>query len=190
MKLEFRKNFAKNNKGPRKVFKKKKPKSTKKPKIGLNLSNTPIANTTNPITNCACPAYYTSFKIDSSFTCFKFGTKGPLSSAVSTCSKDGARLPLPKNARENADLLTYFLSKKNSTHYEFALDLSDAQTEGDFISSLGQKNNYTNWRTQKPENTTADHDFVTMQGDGRWNTYDGNYTTDAIICQINCQSCK
>ena len=141
-------------------------------------------------TNCTCPADFTSFVIDTNAQCFKYGTNGPLSSAVSICAQDGARPPLPKNAKENADLLAYFLSKKNSTQYEFALDLSDAQTEGEFISSLGQKNNYTNWRTRRPENKIADYDFVTMQGDGRWNTYDGKYTTDAIICQINCQSCK
>ena len=189
-KLEFRKNSTKKNNVPRKVFKKKKPKSTKKPKVGLNLSNTAIVNTTNPITNCACPANYTSFEIDSSFTCFKFGTKGPLSSAGSTCAKDGARLPLPKNARENADLLAYFQAKRNSTQYEFAIDLSDAQTEGEFINSIGQGINFTNWRAKKPENKTADQDFVTMQSDGRWNIYDGNFTSDAIICQVNCQTCK
>ena len=189
-KLDYRKNSIKKKKTPKKVFKKKNPKATKKPKVGSNLSSVLIAKTPNITTNCTCPADFTSFVIATNIQCFRYDSKGPLSLAVSTCAKDGARLPLPKSARENADLLAYFLSKKNSTQYEFALDLSDAQTEGDFMSSISQKINYTNWRTQKPENKTADQDFATMQSDGRWNMYDGNYMTNAIICQTDCQLCK
>ena len=53
----------------------------------------------------------------------KYGTKGLLSSAISTCAKDGARPPLPTNAQENVDLLDYFLTKRNASQHEFALDL-------------------------------------------------------------------
>ena len=148
-----------------------------------------IANETNTATNCSCPANYTSFTIDSNIKCFKYGTKGPLSSAVSICAKDGARPPLPKNAKENADLLAFFLSKKERIYQEFALDLSDSQTEGYFITSLGEKANFTNWFL-KPGNKTVDKNFVTMVIDGKWNVHDGNHTVDAIICQVSCSTSK
>ena len=40
--------------------------------------------------------------LDKKAHCLKYGYKAPLSSAVSVCAKDGARPPLPKNAKENA----------------------------------------------------------------------------------------
>ena len=193
-KLDYQKNATKRYKqmvqNKAKKAKKKKPKATRKPKAKLIFSNPTISKTKTPIINCTCPANYTSFTIDSNIKCFKYGTKGPLSLAVSTCAKDGARPPLPKNAKENTDLLAYFSSKKNETHSEFALDLSKAQNESDFISSIGRKLNYTNWRTQKPENKSTVKEFVTMHSDGRWNIFDGNFTTDALVCQTDCQSCK
>ena len=158
-------------------------------KVGSNLSTTPIASTTNPITNCTCSADYTSFVIDSNIKCLKYGTKGQLSSAVSTCANDGARPPLPKNAKENDDLLAFFLSKKNASKHEFALDLSDSKTEGLFISSIGNRVNYTNWWNQKPGNETDNTDFVIMNKNGLWNVTDGNYSS-GIICQTDCLSAQ
>ena len=120
----------------------------------------------------------------------KYGSQGALSSAVSICAKDGARPPLPRNAKENGDLLKFFLSKKDRKINEFALDLSYAKNEGDFISSAGRKPYYTNWYQNGPANTTEDHDFVTMYSDGQWNVYNGNYTSVVIICQMSCPLCK
>ena len=154
-------------------------------KVGSNLSTTPIASTTNPITNCTCSADYTSFVIDSNIKCLKYGTKGQLSSAVSTCANDGARPPLPKNAKENDDLLDYFLSKRNVSQHDFALDLSDFKTEGLFISSIGQRVNYTKWLNHKPSNESDDTDFVIMNNHGLWNVTNGNYSS-GIICQTDC----
>ena len=117
-KVDYRINAAKKKWVQQKVSKKKKPKATRsqkqpkatrKPKAKLILSNPTISNTKTPIINCTCPANYTSFTINSNIKCFKYGTKGPLSSAVSMCAKDSARLPLPKNSEENADLLAFFL---------------------------------------------------------------------------------
>ena len=178
--------------GKRKVFKKKKnAKTTKTPEVGLNLSNSKSLNMTSPTIKCnTCPANYTSFIIDSNAKCFKYGTQDSLLSAVTTCAKDGARPPLPTNTKENADLLAYFLSKKDRKHNEFALDLNDAKTEGLFISSIGQKVNFTNWYMDKPGNKTDDQDFVTMWSDGQWNVYDGNFTFGVIICQIDCPEGK
>ena len=190
-KLDYQKNAAKSYKKKlqHKASKKKKPKATRKPKAKLILSKPTISNTKTPIINCTCPANYTSFTIDSNINCFKYGTKAPLSSAVSICAKDGARPPLPKNAKENADLLDFFLSKKERIYQEFALDLSDSQTEGHFITSLGEKANFTNWFV-KPGNKTVDKNFVTMVIDGKWNVHDGNHTVDAIICQVSCSTSK
>ena len=192
-KSDYRKKLNKKQKVLSENFEKKKPKATKKPKVDSSLSSMLnevlllIANTTNTATNCTCPTDYTSFVMDTNIKCFKFGTKGPLSSAVSTCAKDGARPPLPTNAKENADLLAFFLSKRNASEHEFALDLSDFKTEGLFISSIGHSVNYTNWWNQKPGNKTDDTDFVIMNQDGLWNVTDGNYSS-SIICQIDCSS--
>ena len=187
-KLDYQKNSnkKKRKKIQNKVFKKKVPKATKKTKVGSSLSIMPIANTTNSTTNCTCPTNYISFLIDTNIKCFKFDTKGSLSSAVSTCAKDGARPPLPTNTKENADLLAFFLSR-NASKYEFALDLSDNKTEGLFISSIGYRVNYTNWWNQEPGNETDDTDFVIMNNYGLWNVTDGNYSS-GIICQTDCLS--
>ena len=188
-KLDYQKNAAKsyNKKLQHKASKKKKPKATRKPEAKLILSNPTTSNTKTPIINCTCPANYTSFTIDSNIKCFKYGTKGPLSSAVSICAKDGARPPLPKNAKENTDLLDYFLSKRNVSQHDFALDLSDFKTEGLFISSIGQRVNYTKWLNQKPSNESDDTDFVIMNNHGLWNVTNGNYSS-GIICQTDCLS--
>ena len=121
-KLDYQKNAAKsyNKKLQHKASKKKKPKATRKPKAKLISTNPTISKTKTPIINCTCPANYTSFTIDSNIKCFKYGTKVQLSSAVSMCAKDGARPPLPKNAKENTDLLDYFLSKRNISQHDFA----------------------------------------------------------------------
>ena len=154
------------------------------------MKTTKTPTKTSPIGECnTCKSNYTSFVIGSKSKCLKYGTRGLLSSAVSTCEKDGARPPLPKNTKENDDLLDYFLSKKNRKDHEFALDLSYAKTEGDFISSTGQKAHFTNWYQKRPANKTEDHDFVTMYCDGKWNINHGN-TSAVIICQMNCPLCK
>ena len=94
---------------------------------------------------------------------------------------------MPTSAKENADLLAFFLLKKNASQHEFALDLSDFKTEGLFISSIGHTVNYTNWSNQKPGNETDDMDFVIMNKDGFWKVTDGNYSS-GIICQTDCLS--
>ena len=187
--VRYRQNAIKKQKVQHKVSKKKKPKATRKPKAKLISTNPTISKTKTPIIHCTCPANYTSFTIDSNINCFKYGTKGPLSSAVSICAKDGARPPLPTNEKENADLLDFLLSKKERTDQEFALDLSDAQTEGYFMTSLGKTTSFTNWFA-KPGNKTVDKNFFTMVIDGKWNVHDGNHTVDAIICQVSCSTSK
>ena len=169
--------------GPRKnINQKKNPKATKKPQV--------LFNTISPTIPCSsCQSNYTSFVIGSKSKCLKYGTLGLLSSAVSTCVKDGSRPPLPRNAEENTDLLSYFLSIKDRKHLEFALDLSDVKNEGDFISSTGQKINFTNWPLKGPDNKTEDHDFVTMWSDGKWNVNHGNHMS-VVICEMNCPLCK
>lgn len=172
--------------GPRKKFKKKiKSKGIKKSKVGLNLS-TKIKKISKCVT---CPANYTSFVIDSKVKCLMYGTNRSISSVASTCAKDGARLPLPMNAKENADLLIYFLSKRKKTEGEVPLDLRNNKTDGDFISSFGQKVNFTNWRTKEGQNKTSKQ-FVIMDIDGFWNEFDSVNTSTNIICQMNCPNCE
>ena len=181
------KSKAKKPTRPKKVINQKKnSKPTDLLQDGLTLSNT-----TSSILECtSCQSNYTSFIIGSKSKCLKFGNQGLLSSAVSTCAKDGARPPLPKSTKENDDFLDYFLSKKDRKINEFALDLSDAKVEGYFISSTGQKDNFTNWALNEPYNKTDEHDFVTMWYDGKWNVNDGNYTSGVIICEMDCPLCK
>ena len=90
------------------------------------------------------------------------------------------------NAKENADLLAYFVSKKERTQHNLALDLNDVKTEGEFISSTGGKVNFTNWHSKTPNNESDDLDYVTMYSDGLWNVFNGNYSSGVIICQISC----
>ena len=108
-----------------------------------------------------------------------------LSSAVSICAKDGARPPLPKNIQENTDLLTYFITSRNRTQENFALDLSYLKTEGEFISSTGNQASFTNWHQYEPDNKNDQEHFVTMWDDGKWNDFNGDYNT-VIICQRDC----
>ena len=93
------------------------------------------------------------------------------------------------NAKENADLLSYFLSKREKTEGEFPLDLRKNKTDGDFISSFGQKVNFTNWRIKEGLNKTSNQ-FVIMDIDGFWNEFDSVNTSTNIICQMNCPNCE
>ena len=146
-----------------------------------------ITSTSASINECkTCPANYTLYEIDNIKTCLKYGKRGELSSAVSTCAKDGAQPPLPKNAKENADLLTFFNSNRARTQNIFALDLNDVKTEGSFVNSMGEKVNFTNWHGAEPDNKNGTQNFVVMWNDGTWNDYEGNLSTAVIICQIDC----
>ena len=109
-----------------------------------------------------------------------------MSSAVSICAKDGARPPLPKNTRENTDLLAFFVSNRNRSQDNFALDLSNLKTEGKFLSSTGQQASFTNWHQNEPDNKNGQEHFVTMWDDGKWNDFPGNYSSAVIICQRDC----
>ena len=146
-----------------------------------------ITSTSASINECkTCPANYTLYEIDSNKTCLKYGKRGKLSSAVSTCAKDGARPPLPKNAKENADLLAFFDSNRARTQNNFALDLNDITTEGLFVSSMGERINFTNWHGTEPDNQNGTQNFVAMWNDGTWNDYNGNFSTAVVICQFDC----
>ena len=171
----------------RQVLVKKKSKASKPQKV-IKQKKEP-----KPIRKCSsCQSNYTSFVIGTESKCLKYVTQGTLASAVSVCAKDGARPPLPRNARENWNLLSYFLSVKDRNHLEFTLDLTDAKIEGDFISSTGQKANFTNWAFNEPANSDQ-LNVVTMWHDGKWGVTNGNYmwqTSGVIICEMNCPLCK
>ena len=101
-----------------------------------------MVTTNAPMIICQyCQTNYTSILIGEMAYCLKYGNKAPLSSAVSVCAKDGARPPLPRNAKENADLLAFFISKRDRSQQNFALDLNDVKIEGQFIDSIGKKIN-------------------------------------------------
>ena len=136
----------------------------------------------------ACIANYTLYTVGSSKKCLKYGTSGSLSSAVSTCAKDGAKLPLPTNAQENIDLLIFFISNRDRSEDSFALDLNDVKTEGIFVNSRGEKVNFTNWHGTEPDNKNGNQHFVTMWDDGSWNDFEGNYSDAVILCQMNCKT--
>ena len=144
------------------------------------ITNTPVLSCEN------CQTNYTSVRLDEKAYCLKFGDKARLSLASSVCAKDGARLPLPKNAKENADLLMFFNSKRDRSQQNFALDLNDVKIEGEFVNSLGRKINFTNWQVNEPDNKNNSQDYVTMWNDGLWNDYDGNHSASAIICLHDC----
>ena len=146
-----------------------------------------MVTTNAPILTCQnCQTNYTSVFIGEKANCLKYGNKAPLSSAVSVCAKDGARPPLPTNAKENADLLAFFNSKRDRSQQNFALDLNDVKTEGHFISSIGQKINFTNWQVNEPDNKNDNQDFVALWSDGLWNDYEGTYNDSVIICVYDC----
>ena len=80
----------------------------------------------------------------------------------------------------------FFNSKRDRSQQNFALDLSDAKTEGKFVNSIGQKINFTNWQVNEPDDKNDNQDFVTMWTDGLWNDYEGVYNTSVIICVQDC----
>ena len=154
----------------------------------LTNGNSTVANKT--ILNCdSCQTNYTSFILDGEAKCLNFGETQHLSLAVSTCAKDGARPPLPKTEQESADLLIYFYSKRSKKQADFAIDLSDVKTEGEFISSRGKKVNFTKWHKNEPDDKDGTQDFVTMEKYGTWKDTEGNYST-VIICQTDCPLSK
>ena len=161
---------------PRKVFRKKKKDSTNP------------YSTSHELECDTCQANYTLYTIGGSKKCLKYGTSGSLSSAVSTCAKDGARPPLPTNAQENEDLLSFFNSNRDRSEDSFALDLNDVKIEGIFVNSKGEKVIFTNWHVNEPDNKNGNQHFVTMWDDGSWNDYDGNFSDSVTICQIDCQN--
>ena len=146
-----------------------------------------MVTTNAPILACQnCKTNFTSVVIGERACCLKYGNRAPLSSAVSLCAKDGARPPLPTNAKQNADLLAFFNSKRDRSQQNFALDLNDVKTEGHFISSIGQKINFTNWQVNEPDNKNNNQDFVALWSDGLWNDYEGTYNDSVIICVYDC----
>ena len=176
--------------GPRKVFRKKKNNTMKKhQKVDSILSISTNSNSTSMELKCeTCLADYTLHTVGSSKTCLKYGTRGSLSSAVSTCGKDGARPPLPINSQENEDLLMFFNSNRDREQDSFALDLNDVKTEGKFVNSKGEKVNFTNWHGTEPDNQNGNQHYVTMWDDGSWNDFNGYFFNSVIICQMDCQT--
>ena len=156
----------------------------------LTNGNSTVANKTVRVLKCdSCQANYTSFILDGEAKCLNFGETKQLSLAVSICAKDGARPPLPKTEQENADLLVYFYSKRSKKQANFAIDLSDFKTEGEFISSTGQTVNFTKWHQNEPDDKDGTQDFVIMEKYGTWKDTEGNYST-VIICQTDCPLSK
>ena len=149
------------------------------------------SSTSNKCGNCKLD--YSAVFIDSQEHCLKYiAATSPLDKAVSICAKEGSRPPVPKNAKENADILDFFLSeraKANKVFPSFALDLNDIKMEGTFVSSTGYKAVYTNWFNNEPDNKNGNENYVTMYLDGTWNDFRPSREV-SIVCQEVCEQEK
>ena len=154
------------------------------------------SESSNPSTSTKCGNCKPDFSvvsIDGQIHCLKYiATTSPLSQAVSICAKRGSKPPVPKNAKENADILDFFLTeraKAGKLFPAFALDLNDIKMEGTFVSSTGYKAVFTNWHNNEPDNKNGDEHYVTMYLDGTWNDFKSS-TQSSIICQKVCEDKK
>ena len=149
-------------------------------------------------------------------TCLKYIGPVRIGLASATCKstplpqnypKATYKLPLPKNKKENDDLVNFFRTQKIRTdgvptvskeyaRYYFAIDLNDVLTEGKFVTSDGQEPTYTNWKYPAPNDKTKPGSFIgedyvavgtdgTYLKNGKWNDINERFYI-ALICQQEC----
>ena len=67
-----------------------------------------------------CKQDYSVVSIDGQKHCLKYiGATSPLSQAVSICAELGSRPPVPKNAKENADILDFFKIERSKAQKRY-----------------------------------------------------------------------
>ena len=67
-----------------------------------------------------CRQDYSVVTIDGQKHCLKYiAATSPLSQAVSICAKEGSRPPVPKNAKENADILDFFKIERSKAQKRY-----------------------------------------------------------------------
>ena len=104
-----------------------------------------------------------------------------LQNAQSRCADLGARVPLPRNANENADYLVAFRQFVGSGSH-VPLGVNDVNSEGDWRDNDGNPAAFTNWNSGEPNNL-GNEDYVHMMtADGLWNDHLATLTI-SIICE-------
>jgi len=92
----------------------------------------------------------------------------------------GGHLITINNAEENNFL-------KNVTDGKVWLGLSDRDSEGNFTWNNGDPVNYTNWRSEEPNNWNNE-DFTRFYSNGKWNDNNEHAQASCVI-EIPCDCC-
>ena len=127
---------------------------------------------------------WTEFKIGNKQKYLKLVGKDRLDNAVEVCQHLNARLPLPKNEKEDADLYNALQALGIKAPFGAAIDANDVVTEGEWVDSSGQPLAYTNWYKNQPSNSNGvDHYALYYFGfGGQWNDGPAN-RVDHVVCE-------
>ena len=138
---------------------------------------------------CVCKPGYTGFTVANKTTCYKYVSASYKTSAADAlCKKSGDKLPLPISNAENTNLYNFARSKGLTS--AIVLDLNDLKSEGNFLTSRGNKPLWFNWKRGEPDNWRGAEDFAQMRTydgveAGKWYDIPGSQMK-SVICEQVC----
>ncbi|XP_053891584.1 pulmonary surfactant-associated protein D-like [Malaclemys terrapin pileata] len=92
-------------------------------------------------------------------------SEGNFETSKAACSKAGGLLASPRNSAENSAIQQIAARHKKMPF----LGLNDIQTEGTFKHLNGEALGYSNWASNKPDNSEGIEDCVEVRPSGKWN---------------------
>jgi hypothetical protein len=97
--------------------------------------------------------------------------------AEQRCRDSGAYLVEPDNAEEHAFILS--LLKADA---RYAIGMTDAQHEGQFVTTRGGRSTFSAWNQAEPNSASTELDYVVLSGSGTWQTV-GSAQRGYYICE-------
>lgn len=97
--------------------------------------------------------------------------------AKQRCQDNAGYLVEPDSAEEHAFVLT--LLKPDA---RYAIGVSDAASERQFVTTRGGRLSFAAWDAQQPSAQTAEHDYVVLTSSGAWQTV-GSAERSYYICE-------
>ena len=133
------------------------------------------------IIHSACEDNWDLEAIGNKTYCFINAGKSTWANGIRLCQMYNSKLPLPKNAQEDADFYSY-LNKINLL--SSWLDGTDEDTEGIWLDSAGNNITFFNWRGDQPDNNHGQEHFLHYRPGwgGKWNDHWGT-NVEHIVCQ-------
>ena len=95
-----------------------------------------------------------------------------------------ARVPLPRNANQNAEYAAAFAELAG--YAVVALGLTDAASENDWVDNDGNAVSFTNWYSGEPDNGSGISDYAIMiPSNAKWFDVSTTYTVKIVCEKLN-----